>query len=57
MSPEVSRACAALKNHLNLAPGRDLDRLIAAAESSTTLADLPDWVKNGLRNIGWEGEY
>lgn len=55
MNPEVSRACAALKNHLNLPPGEQLDRLIEAAETSKSLADLPAWVKNGLRNMGYPG--
>lgn len=55
MNPEVSRACAALKNHLNLPPGPELDRLIDAAESADSLADLPAWVKNGLRNINYPG--
>jgi hypothetical protein len=57
MSPEVSRACAALKNHLNLPPGRELDRLIAAAENANSLAELPKWIRDGLRQIGWPGEY
>lgn len=57
MNPEVSRACAALKNHLNLPPGAQLDRLIEAAENAGSLADLPKWVKDGLHNIGWPGEY
>lgn len=57
MTPEVSRACAALKNALNLPPGRELDRLIEAAETSETLADLPKWVKDGLHQIDWPGNY
>jgi len=57
MNPEVSRACAALKNAMNLPPGPELDHLIAAAESADSLADLPKWVKDGLRNIGWPGDY
>jgi hypothetical protein len=57
MNPEVSRACAALKNAMNLPPGPELDRLIAAAESAESLTDLPKWVRDGLRNIGWPGEY
>ena len=55
MSPDVSRACAALKNHLNLPPGEQLDRLIDAAENSESIADLPKWVKDGLRNMGYPG--
>lgn len=57
MVPEVSRACAALKNELNMPPGPQLDRLIAAAEKAQSLSDLPKWVKDGLRQIGWPGEY
>ena len=57
MSPEVSRACAALKNSMNLPPGDELDRLIAAAESADSLSDLPKWVRDGLHNINWPGEY
>lgn len=57
MSPEVSRACAALKNHLNLPPGPELDRLIAAAQRAQSLSDLPRWVRDGLHNIEWPGEY
>lgn len=57
MDPEVSRACAALKNALNMPPGPELDRLIAAAETSETLADLPKWIKDGLRQIGYPGDY
>jgi hypothetical protein len=57
MNPEVSRACAALKNHLNMPPGPQLDALIEAAESADSLADLPAWVKTGLRKINWPGEY
>ena len=57
MNPEVSRACAALKNSENMPPGPQLDRLIAAAESADSLADLPAWIRNGLHNIGWPGEY
>lgn len=52
MSPEVSRACARLKNELNLGPGPELDRLVEAAENAPTLQALPGWVKTGLRNIG-----
>lgn len=55
MNPEVSRACAALKNALNLPPGEQLDRLIEAAESADSIADLPAWVRNGLHNIGYPG--
>ena len=57
MNPDVSRACAALKNSLNMPPGPQLDRLIAAAESAQSLVDLPNWVKAGLRQISWPGEY
>jgi hypothetical protein len=55
MSPEVSRAAAALKNHLNLPPGDQLDRLIKAAETSKTIADLPAWVRTGLRKMNYPG--
>lgn len=57
MNPEVSRACAALKNSLNLPPGPQLDRLIAAAEKAQSLAELPKWVKDGLHQIGYPGDY
>ena len=57
MQPEVSRACAALKNSLNMPPGPQLDRLIAAAESAQELADLPKWIKDGLHQINWPGDY
>lgn len=55
--PEVSRACAALKNHLNMPPGPQLSRLITAAENASSLADLPNWIKAGLHQIDWPGEY
>ena len=55
MTPAVSRAAAALKNHLNLRPGDQLDRLIAAAESSATIADLPQWVRTGLKKMNYPG--
>lgn len=57
LHPDVSRACAALKNALNLPPGPELDRLIQAAESAQSLKDLPKWVKDGLRQINWPGDY
>jgi len=57
MNPEVSRACAALKNHLNMPPGPQLDALIEAAENADSLAELPAWVRAGLHNINWPGEY
>lgn len=57
LHPDVSRACAALKNALNLPPGPELDRLITAAESAQSLKDLPKWVKDGLRRINWPGDY
>jgi len=57
MTPEVSRACAALKNSMNMPPGPQLDALIRAAENATDLADLPKWVRDGLHQIDWPGDY
>lgn len=55
MNADVSRACAQLKNHLQMGPGPQLDALIRGAESSDTLADLPNWIKAGIKKMG--GEY
>ncbi len=51
LDPEVSRACARLKNHLNMPPGPQLDALIKSAESAQSVNDLAPWIKNGLRKM------
>jgi HPt (histidine-containing phosphotransfer) domain-containing protein len=51
MNPDVSRACARLKNALRMAPGDQLDALIEAAEKARSIDELPQWVKAGLKKI------
>lgn len=51
MNPDVSRACARLKNALRIPPSDLLDALIAAAETANSIDELPDWVKVGLKKI------
>jgi hypothetical protein len=51
MNPDVSRACARLKNALQMTPGDQLDALIRAAEAAKSIDELPDWIKTGLRKI------
>ncbi len=51
LDAEVSRACARLKNHLNMGPGPQLDALIKSAESASSVKDLAPWIKAGLRKM------
>lgn len=51
MTAEVSRACARVKNYLNLPPGPQLDSLIRSAENSATIDELSPWIKNTLRKM------
>lgn len=51
MNPDVSRACARLKNALRMPPGDQLDALIQAAETAESVDDLPQWIKTGLKKI------
>lgn len=45
MNPDVSSAAATVKSRLNLAPGPELDELIASAELAETIEDLPNWAR------------
>ncbi len=55
MDPEVSRACARLKNAMRLTPGDQLDELINVVETAPNLQSIEvGWIKNGLRNLGYK---
>lgn len=52
MTPDVSRAVAAVKQRLELEDGPVLAELTAAAASARTVADLPGWAVNVLAMLG-----
>jgi hypothetical protein len=51
MPAEVSRACARVKNYLNLPPGPQLDSLIRSAETANSIDELSPWIKTTLRKM------
>lgn len=55
-APTVSQACAQVKDRLQLEPGPVLDELILASRKATTVAELPQWIRNVLVFMDGEGK-